>query len=685
MIYGVGAHEPIFHRQRTGNSTAEEWDRWIHETSDENLDCLEKLGVSRVQIACAKGFGLEYEKPLIERAAKFAEKAKKRGIETSAYIQGFPIYYETFLLEVPEAENWFARNQHGSYIPWSAQTFRRWIDPTREEFLNYELKLISYILDQFEPIFFNLDNTLAPPCYTDSCRNSFRQYLNDKFGKETAQKEFGLPSFDGIDLPHFDSIYYPPDAYSVVKDPLLQEWSRWQSKVSANFCTEIKNLIHSKSSSKLYSNSGCNGLKYNHLWSSGADFEDRFECLDNTGMEESMWRPGVIEPDVDEELNIVMDERHVGSAEEENNMQVRISTDSRFAKIKEHYGIRSSGSFWGEQDRVSKLIALAHNAVFCQDANHIGSIGPLCAHPQMKDDIQDYIDWGNRHLDILTERENRVTPIALWRGTSTMGFIRYRPVHQACMIEQMLYENHFPFTILLDGGLEKYLENIELLILPGVDCIADRQIEIITDFVDKGGKLLLLGTSGTRDEWTRVRKKYAFHHLFGNVVPDMEWIGPPHWVPELNIDKMPDSLNVNFGKGSVSYLKNITPLHSPDLTRDPYMPERHVMAKDVTCPKNEKEILNSILSLYGDHSLKIEAPRWTLCEFWKQGNTLLICLANLSKSSDGGPVEIQFGDISIMKAEVIQLFEENKIDFDVHDGVLKLSKLDRFCAIKVKR
>ena len=28
ITYGVGAHEPIWHRLRTGNTTADEWERW---------------------------------------------------------------------------------------------------------------------------------------------------------------------------------------------------------------------------------------------------------------------------------------------------------------------------------------------------------------------------------------------------------------------------------------------------------------------------------------------------------------------------------------------------------------------------------------------------------------------------------------------------------------------------------
>ena len=151
VSFGVGAHEPIFHRLRTGNSTAEEWRRWERETSTENLDLLGELGVRHALIACAKGFGLEYEKPLIERAARFAEQAAERGIATRIYVQGFCVYYETFLAETPEAADWLARQQNGDVIPWGGQTFRRWMDPTRREFWDYQRRLLAYVLDQFTP------------------------------------------------------------------------------------------------------------------------------------------------------------------------------------------------------------------------------------------------------------------------------------------------------------------------------------------------------------------------------------------------------------------------------------------------------------------------------------------------------------------------------------------------------
>ena len=728
ITYGVGAHEPIFHRLRTGNSTAEEWERWKQETSRENLDLLAELGVTKVLIACSKGFGLEFEKPLVERAARFAEEGAKRGIRTNIYVQGFPVYYETFLLELPRAEAWLARRQDGDSIPWGGQTFRRWIDPTVREFWEYEKKLLEYILRQFTPCEVFMDNTSVHPSYTDSSRESFRDYLRARYTGDEAMRQFGIPGFDAVDLPRFDPVYYPPDAYRIVKDPILQEWARWRSRVIADFLGEMHALVHRLAPATRF-NSGvgaCDGLRYNQLFTHGMDFEDRLAVTDKSWMEESGWRPGVVEQ-AGGGL-VVKDERHPDQAGA-GEKRIRISTDARWWKIYSNYGGSGHGGFWGETDRASKLVALGHNFAFAHKAHHLGTVAPLAADRRMLDDIRDVVEWGNQHVAVLAGRETRVAPVAVWRGTSTLGFIRHTPVWEACAIEQMLFEQHLPFTILFDGGLERFCRSTAVsavsttgilpvsvagvspasssgsspangihgrdghethgqdahatLILPGTQCVSDRQVQIITDFVQQGGRLLLLGPAGTRDERTRLRRKYAFEHLFGGQVPNLEHFGPPHWVPELNWGAMPGRLTGSFGKGQVAMVKTIAPVVPLDLTRDPYMPERQVMAKDILPPANEAAIMAELNNLCGPMP-RVDAPRWTLAEYWRRGKDLLICLCNLHKKKDGGPVTVHLGPYQAKEVVLHALLENDARTAPVVDGQVRLARLERFVAVEVK-
>jgi hypothetical protein len=271
----------------------------------------------------------------------------------------------------------------------------------------------------------------------------------------------------------------------------------------------------------------------------------------------------------------------------------------------------------------------------------------------------------------------------VWRGTTTNGFIRHQPVWEACAVEQMLFERHVPFNILLDGVLEKFLETGRVLILPGTACVSDAQVTAITAFVERGGNLLLLSTAGTRDERTRLRRKYAFEHLFGGKVPNLEYFGPPHWVPELAFGNMPARLEAQYGKGRVVMLKEIKPRTVLDLTRDPYAPARQVMVKDVLPPANDDAIMAEVDALLGD-SFRVDAPITTLCEYWRRGSDLVVACANLRKGRDGGPVTLRLpASCKAKNVQVYTLLESEVATVPVVKNSVKLQKLAHFAAIVV--
>jgi len=683
ITYGVGAHEPIFHRMRTGNATAEEWDRWEQETSVENLDLSQSLGVSHCDIACTKGFGLEYEKPLIERAARFAEAAAERGMTTSIYVQGFPVYYETFLIEIPQAEAWLGRQQDGDYIPWGSQTFRRWMEPACEAFHEYQWRLLEYVLAQFAPVRIAMDNTVPPPSWTDMGRDSFRAYLRETFAGTDPVRQFGIASFDAVDLPRFDPVYWPRDAYGIVKDPLLQAWARWRSKVVSDFVAAARDRVHSLAPATTFVvSAGCDSLRANHLFASGVDLAERLRSADGVSMEESGWRPGVVDS-AGVRTTIVMDERVAAADEPAADAEFRVATDARFVKIRVGRGLDVGGGFWGETDRDGKLVAMAHNMAFCNRADDIGLIGPLAASRHMLDDIADAIAWSGEHGEVLAGRDEPVAPVAVWRGLSTWGFIRHRPVWEMCAVEQMLFENHVPFTIVLDDDLERFCRSGRVLVLPGIACVSDEQVATITRFVEAGGGLLLLGQSGTRDERTRLRRRYAFETLFGGNLPDLEFNGPPHWVPTLDFSAMPPALSGAAGEGQVRLVRDIVPPRPLDVTRDVYMPERHVQPKDVVPPANEADILAALDDLLGGQAPRVTGPRWTLCEYWRRGRDLLICLANLRIGRDGGPVTIDLGPYRTDTARGHWLLEQKARPLQIRDGTIRLESVERFCAVEL--
>ena len=688
IILGAGSHEPIFHRIRTGHASAGEWQRWERETSNENLDILQEVGISRVLVACTKGFGFEVEKPLIDRAARMRDECARRGMQCDIYVQGLPVYYETFLLERPEAEDWMARTQTGEFYPWGGQTFRRWMDPHCAEFLEYEQTLIRYAVRTVRPGTVFLDNTVPPGVsYTPRSVEAFRNYLREKFAGQDPVNLFGIRSFDKVDLPRFDPVYWPPDAYRIVKDPLLQEVCYWRADTFHWWCSQIGQVVKDVlPEAKFVIPCGCDTLRYNALLHPGIDYDLAIRAADMTSQEESGWRPRVFlrQAAGASQHRVIKDGRDPDAQEVEPAAPIRVSTDARWTKILGNYGRATGFGFWGEFERIDQEIAAAHGMTFATKAYDFGTVGPLAGHRHMADNIKPVVDWAGRHLDLLAGRDERVCAAAVWRGTATNGFVRHTPVWAACSLEQMLFENHLPFTILLDKNLEQWLTGRRALLLPLTSCISDEQARLIGDFVRQGGGLLLIGDAGTRDERTRVRERHAFADLLpAGALQQVEQIGPPHFVPEVNISRLKEVIRSECGRGRVSLVPRMVPARPLDLTRDPYSPFRRVADDDIVPPANEKEIWEEILWVMNAPPLRMEGPRHTLCEYWRQGEDLLVCCANLHPRDDGGPMTLHLPGHQDGPAQIFQLFEDKARDVMIRGGMLTIDAVPRFVAVRV--
>lgn len=690
--FGFGAHEPIMHRLRTGNANAQEWERWHREETDENLDLIAASGASYVQISCGKGFGLEAEKWVIERAARISEGCHKRGLLVSIYTQGLPVYYEEFLREKPEAVAWLARNQSGEFIPWGSQIFRRWMSHHSNEFLEYQKHLLAYCIKMVSPDEVFIDNTTQQAWpnldYSEMAMKAWKEYLQKKFQGQDPFPIFGIRSFDAVDLPRFDPVYFPPDAIRVVKDSLLQEYCLFRGEVFNYWISEMAKAAKAlKPGLEMGTSLGCDVWRYNGLFIHGTNQDTAITVMDHSGYEESGWRPSVIfsaKPKTD----VVMDERNpLGTlASVGNEKEVRVSTDARTHKIFQNFGLKNGFGFWGETDQVSQEICAAHGMTFATNGFDFGPLGPLAFSQDAIVNIQKMLQWAESKTEILTGRDDRLATIAVWRSTATAAYVRHTPIWAACAMEQLLFESHLPFTILLDSHLKTRLQRSRVLVLPLSSCVSDEQIDLISQYVLKGGNLLLLGDAGMRDEHTLTRPQHGFDQLFPKgALQGMERIGPPHYVPEPDVSKLKTIIRAESGRGRVSLVPKMPPIRDLDLTRDPYMPQRGVMPKDVLPPKNEIEILKEIAWLLNENmGIRVEGPKTTLSEYYMLGKELLICCANLLPDSDGGPIRIHLPGITAEKAEVYS-YPDSKINTaKIEKGVLDLPTCQRFVAIKIK-
>jgi len=140
-------------------------------------------------------------------------------------------------------------------------------------------------------------------------------------------------------------------------------------------------------------------------------------------------------------------------------------------------------------------------------------------HFQEKDHLQqkmtEYFTFRQEHRALFASLYNRpYAQVAIAYSVPTMMYYNYQygaaapPVSALSGIARALSEGHLPFDVVLlrhpeisaDRVNLQELKRYRLIILPHLECLADSQIELLTQYLQSGGTLGIIGQCGIRNE-----------------------------------------------------------------------------------------------------------------------------------------------------------------------------------------
>ena len=114
-------------------------------------------------------------------------------------------------------------------------------------------------------------------------------------------------------------------------------------------------------------------------------------------------------------------------------------------------------------------------------------------------------------------------PSLFWRWFSSLQVDKphYRHLTAAA---RLLEDEHIPYEVLIFGHPDVFddtrelarLDKYKMLVMPSVDCLSNRQVKAVSDWVRRGGRLVLWDEVGTRDEELKRRHEPAFARLMAN-------------------------------------------------------------------------------------------------------------------------------------------------------------------------
>ncbi len=542
---------------RRGGDPVWQVDDYNKQHQEETIIKLKEMGVTMAVIHFYKGFGLEAEKEHMDDAKKLAALCKKHGLRVGVYI-GSTIGYETFLLEKPEAEEWFVPDYLGAPVRYpGTQTFRKRVYFMHPGYIEYTKRVLRIAIEDLKVDLIHFDNTgyRGQPAifHHPMAVEDLRTYLKNKYTPEILKKRFGFSDVRYVEPPKYDQ------PLSKIDDPMFQEWTDFRCQQLADFYGIMERYIRGLNPEVAVENNPEGLTGNNNYWVYGVDHP---RLLPHTDF---FWSEEGNEATVNDNGVLISKIRSYKMASILNN---RVFTYTSASKL---------------------LIAesMAYN-------RQIGMVGGLLAGDQLPEGQRSYIEFFHKNFSYFREIHN-VADVAVLHSFATMAYNNDRPYQSTYLFHQVLIQNKIPFDIIFDENL-KDLSKYKVLVLADQECLSDEKLDLIRDFVNQGGGLVATEHTSLYTEWRQRKREFGLNDLFKITSP--EWHGTNSLEDILDIPVKKSEV----GKGRVVYIPEVQPSVPKPSTVN-------MTSRYWKLPINSKDLLESVKWASGNNlSLIIEAP-----------------------------------------------------------------------------
>jgi len=564
-------HEPIDFLLRRGEHEADIEEHYVTMLSPANIQRMADAGVKWGRLFFYKGFGLEYERPAMEQGKKVADQMHKLGMKVSLYMGG-TMFTETLYRELPEAKDWEQRDQWNRPVPYGAQTYRHYACPNEPKYRAYLKRAIKIGVEEFHVDEFAFDNIMlqAEPksCHCPRCVTEFHAMVKRMYPtKEAALRRFGLPDTDWLSL-HEWGTEAEPESVTSLSDPVLQEWVRFRCESLAGYANDLYDAVKALDPkvAVLFNIKGV--YSFNRYWTNAV-----YQPLYAGKIDLMAFDTGGYDEHIDAQTGALV------SQIRSYKMARRLETGCEDAFAND---VRAAVHMaFGYQKPVAGLAPAP-----------LGS-GAFNTFTPMMEFFREYNDRYYTGVD-------NVADVAVLRTWASMAYSVSAAYVPTTLMEQVLIQYKVPWDLLFEEQIDR-IGKYSAVIVAGQECLSNSQITALLAYARAGGTLIVVGNSGTFNEWRETRSKPALG------TARSEGKGRVVVIPEvLRGDKLAKVAGANED-----------PEPGATTTRDVHMnPPQWVL------PKNAEEIYKTVVSATpAGLSLTAEAPLTTVMELQKRAGS----------------------------------------------------------------
>ena len=286
------SHEPIQFLRRRGSASPSDEARYVRFHSPQSLQAIHDLGIRLPKrFHLFKGFGLEHERPEIDKTVECAKWLHARGMKISVYVGG-TMFSDTFSEEVPEAVNWMRLDQDRQPVTYSGyQLWRYFPCLNNPDYLEYTRRVLDVAVDEVEAdeIFFDNQILRHEPrsCRCGHCVRHFRDYVAKTYTHQELERRYGFPKVGLLNPPVWSQANQAM-MYDEAKQPDIQDWIAHRAHTVADFYKTMADYVHAKRPETVVGLNIKGVYAHNRAFDNGVDHDLlagktglQFSCLDS--------------------------------------------------------------------------------------------------------------------------------------------------------------------------------------------------------------------------------------------------------------------------------------------------------------------------------------------------------------------------------------------------------------------
>ncbi len=527
----LGNWEPKMFLQRRGDGSFCDLDAmWRDIHSDQAIQRMKKIGINLSHIHFHKGYGLEHEKESIAEARAWAKRLHDNGIAVGVYI-GSTFFYEAF--RHPDYEKMITQN---GVVGWNgSQYFRKgWCYNSSEAF-EYFKEVIRVAIRNVGADVLHFDNSFGGVydllCHCGNCISGFRRFVRDEIPDIVKAAGYDRPELL-LPPPIGNREHYA--SLSELREPGAIAWALYHAESGTRAFRRFADFARSLRHDIAILFNGGDLCGITPLAFANHEME-KMAIADITCVEDSLENPVGVTAD---------------------GMPV-----SRFRAYKAGARTKTRICYYTTDEKLDNRLMLAEAAVF--NYRSLGFVETaMQANHKVRDEDEPLLRYLVERESLFVEREPW-NNIAVLRHHESQILNPFPSGLSPYVVEQMLFEDHAAFTIIGEKEIDLTLlaGQFELVILPDSKCLSEKEISVLEDYVQQGGRLLSIGTTATATSLNQYRPTWGFGRIFKH--PELPTASISSYeevatnIATLKSNSSGLTLNAIYGKGQA--------IHIPDL------------------------------------------------------------------------------------------------------------------------